>query len=137
MSERKQVKQYLDTFYVLRYFIHRKYIFCVLPARYLPSPIKTVTIEDSYMLPPSCHRNEKDPWPLYTYNLDKKPSLYIIAVSQQNINLALSYLDSTITLCPDKVKPGAFNQENIILFLLSNPKEGKNSTEKAIFSNII
>ncbi len=36
-------------------------------------------------------------------------------------------------MCPDKVKPGAFNQENIILFLLS--KEGKNSTEKAIFSN--
>ncbi len=50
-----------------------------------PSPVLTVTIEDSNMLPPSCHRNEKDPWPLYTYNLDKKPSLYIIAVSQQNI----------------------------------------------------
>ncbi len=48
---------------------------------------------------------------------NKRPSLYVIAASSANtIFLALAHLDATATLCPDRVKPGAFHPDGVVLF---------------------
>ena len=90
--------------------------------------------EDLKTLSPSCQRNKDDPWPLNLYSLGKKSSLYLFVVSHKWLPSTLSYLNSTITSCPDKVDPGTFKQENILLFLVSGRR---NSTEikRSIFSD--
>ena len=67
----------------------------------------------------SCFRSEEEEFPLITFtNLESKPTLYLVAVSEQNLPSAILSLDNTVTLCPDKVKPGAFHRENIVIFLM-------------------
>ncbi len=67
--------------------------------------------------PPSCARNKEEPWPRLTFeNLENKPSLYLVAVSQEKAKAATAFLNKTTTLCPDKVNPGAFRRENMLIF---------------------
>ncbi len=79
--------------------------------------MSTVTVESGPNVPPSCARKDGDPWPLYDLSrLQEKPSLYVIAVSFGKFPLAARFLNNTVTLCPDKVEPGAFDKRNILVF---------------------
>ncbi len=85
----------------------------------------------------SCQRKEADPWPLLTFDLLKRPTLYIVATSSK-LASAMEYLDGTVTRCPDKVSPGAFQPVNSIVFLLpGNSSSHRSNTIVGhdIFSN--
>ncbi len=85
----------------------------------------------------SCKRTKEEHFPLDTdySKARKRPSLYIIAVSFNNIRGVLTFLNHTATQCLDLVKPGAFHPDNVFVFLLPDcPKDQSRSLER-IFSD--
>ena len=117
------------------YFPSNSWISKHAQRRFFNSAWTTATIEGALkkhtLLPPLCQREEADPWPVLSFNLSKRPTLYIVATSK--VALVMEYLEGTMTHCPDKVSPGAFHPDNSIVFMLL----GASNTSSFLSNSII
>ncbi len=68
---------------------------------------------------------------------NKRPGLYAIAVSAAGaVPLALAHLGATATLCPDRVRPGAFGPDGVVLFYVPGVSNVSSSSVAAeVFSH--
>ncbi len=88
-----------------------------LPFRLFQFPVSIISLDSAPRKSrQSCVRKDEKEWPNFKFNLERRPSLFFIAVSEENILAATLYLQQTVVLCPDKVKPGAFHRNNIFVF---------------------